>query len=416
MSNKKKQWIFIFSLFSPYPNNKGSSIRIATLIKYLKNHFNIGLFLGYYTQHDDALQKEVDLFVNGKAVHIPSSHFKNIRDTKAKILKARIPVSFDDQFYKNLNNPITDIKIENVQLIESYIKKLKPISLLTEYITSIEPFRYFSKKYGITLISDLLDIQTVRYERLKNSNRDAINEMGATKQKECDLINQLDLAITIQENEELWVRTNCANDLDVLTVRHPNKVSNNYLENSEKKVLFFGSSASHNLEAIEEFLKKSFSYCVNNIPGFRLVIAGTICHNLQTTLATNQHIILHGEVSTPSEAYKLAQVFINPITFGSGLKIKNVEAITNGIPLITTPIGAEGLEDFADLLVITEVDNFGPHIKSLLENKVKRRMVNTALLSRSKEHFSEVETFSQLRRFLTKQASKAIDIDPTRTC
>ena len=36
---------------------------------------------------------------------------------------------------------------------------------------------------------------------------------------------------------------------------------------------------------------------------------------------------------------------VNPIEFGSGLKIKNVEALAYGKPLITTPHGANGFID-----------------------------------------------------------------------
>ena len=40
-----------------------------------------------------------------------------------------------------------------------------------------------------------------------------------------------------------------------------------------------------------------------------------------------------------------ADLIINPVQLGGGLKIKNVEALANGLPLITTPEGANGLED-----------------------------------------------------------------------
>src|SRR5690606_29841009 len=39
-----------------------------------------------------------------------------------------------------------------------------------------------------------------------------------------------------------------------------------------------------------------------------------------------------------------AWVVINPVMHGTGLKIKNVEALGYGKPVVTTTVGAEGLE------------------------------------------------------------------------
>jgi glycosyltransferase involved in cell wall biosynthesis len=41
--------------------------------------------------------------------------------------------------------------------------------------------------------------------------------------------------------------------------------------------------------------------------------------------------------------YKNVDIAINPVRYGTGLKIKSVEALAYGIPLVTTSIGAQGL-------------------------------------------------------------------------
>ena len=43
-----------------------------------------------------------------------------------------------------------------------------------------------------------------------------------------------------------------------------------------------------------------------------------------------------------------ASVVINPLQFGTGLKIKSIEALAMKRPLVTTPNGATGLEEWAD--------------------------------------------------------------------
>lgn len=58
----------------------------------------------------------------------------------------------------------------------------------------------------------------------------------------------------------------------------------------------------------------------------------------------------HGLVADASAAYRLAPLAINPIRAGSGLKIKTIEALAHGRAVITSPSGAEGLEDAGEPL------------------------------------------------------------------
>jgi glycosyltransferase involved in cell wall biosynthesis len=51
-----------------------------------------------------------------------------------------------------------------------------------------------------------------------------------------------------------------------------------------------------------------------------------------------------GPVENLREAYARANVVINPMVIGTGLKTKSVEALSFGRPLVTTSCGAEGLE------------------------------------------------------------------------
>ncbi|TAL65021.1 MAG: glycosyltransferase, partial [Bacteroidetes bacterium] len=43
--------------------------------------------------------------------------------------------------------------------------------------------------------------------------------------------------------------------------------------------------------------------------------------------------------------WKNASVFIVPLWYGSGIRIKILEALANGIPVVSTEKGAEGLPD-----------------------------------------------------------------------
>jgi len=56
-------------------------------------------------------------------------------------------------------------------------------------------------------------------------------------------------------------------------------------------------------------------------------------------------VTVHGVVPDMADAYRRAAVVLAPLRFGTGLKIKSVEALSYGRPLICSPVAAEGMED-----------------------------------------------------------------------
>ena len=57
--------------------------------------------------------------------------------------------------------------------------------------------------------------------------------------------------------------------------------------------------------------------------------------------------------------------------FGTGIKIKNVESLGYGIPLVTTSVGAKGLEEKANtaFLVADNPQEFALKVIMILSNK-----------------------------------------------
>jgi glycosyltransferase involved in cell wall biosynthesis len=81
-----------------------------------------------------------------------------------------------------------------------------------------------------------------------------------------------------------------------------------------------------------------------------------------------------GAVENKKLLYKRASLVVNPMLFGTGIKIKNVESLGYGMPLITTPVGAEGLEERANIafLVAQNAEDFAQKVIITLSDKELR--------------------------------------------
>jgi glycosyltransferase involved in cell wall biosynthesis len=59
-----------------------------------------------------------------------------------------------------------------------------------------------------------------------------------------------------------------------------------------------------------------------------------------------------GPVDNPAEFYSLVDVVLAPLSLGGGMKVKIVEALLAGVPVVASAAAAEGIpNEVADLLI-----------------------------------------------------------------
>ena len=105
-----------------------------------------------------------------------------------------------------------------------------------------------------------------------------------------------------------------------------------------------------NRNGLERYLQDAWPGVVEAMPEATLHIAGRHApDNWPAVLPPG--VIWHGEVENAHAFMQQYAVVVVPLWAGSGLKIKVVEAIAAGIPVVTTPVGAEGLPEGAAALL-----------------------------------------------------------------
>lgn len=93
------------------------------------------------------------------------------------------------------------------------------------------------------------------------------------------------------------------------------------------------------------------------------------------------HIEMLGYVEDLTEFYTNSQVFISPILSGSGIRIKILDAMRAGVPVVSTSAGAKGLaiQNERELLIADTPQGFAEAIIRLLEDVgLRERLVQNA--------------------------------------
>jgi glycosyltransferase involved in cell wall biosynthesis len=106
----------------------------------------------------------------------------------------------------------------------------------------------------------------------------------------------------------------------------------------------------------------------------------------------------HGYVKDFNAVWGQIDVAINPVRWGSGLKIKSVEALGNGIPLVTTREGARGLTDLdgVALLIADEPAAFADACSRLLADPALRQRLGAAGHAFARQHLTPKACFGGL--------------------
>ncbi len=92
--------------------------------------------------------------------------------------------------------------------------------------------------------------------------------------------------------------------------------------------------------------------------------------NILSWGASDPRVTVHGYVPDLEPYYQQAAIFIAPLLAGSGIRVKILEAMARGIPVVTTPIGAEGLdvENRKHLIVVSDPREFAACVQELIGN------------------------------------------------
>ena len=139
-------------------------------------------------------------------------------------------------------------------------------------------------------------------------------------------------------------------------VKVPNavKIPAAQLNTSKQTLLFLGSYIHKpNIEAAEFLIRQIWPLIYQAIPASTLIIAGSSPDRIPGYRSDTQGVRFTGFVEDLDGLYRQSRVVCAPILSGGGTRVKIIEAAAYGKPIVSTRIGAEGLQmrDAYDIVI-----------------------------------------------------------------
>ena len=360
--NKK---ILVVAGVFPYPTFHGGTFDIWERIKGLKK-------LG----HDIDL-----LYTDKKVTNIEDLNFvkSHVKDTFKVNRTNRIMQLFN-------KNPLQVISRKGLKKVKLE-KKYDVVILETEYVGSILE--------NPTLKGDkiIVRIQNNEYVYFKNLAKSTLNifkkfyyyqESRKFYYYSKSIYKRADrlwfISLNEEENYKQMYKANNSAHL-------PSPINSNFVKRKldNSNVLFLGSlSMDNNLEGIMWYLNNVHDELCTFFEDYTLFICGSTGdipeENFIKKFEKYNRIKIFFNLKNLEQIYETTSVFINPMLHGAGVKLKSINAIVNGLPLVATSIGSEGigLIDKEMFLLANSAEEFTSSLTKILKSDKKQEIVKAA--------------------------------------
>lgn len=197
---------------------------------------------------------------------------------------------------------------------------------------------------GVQIVFDMVDAHFIRLERESKVSGDPqlAREAQRYQKLEVHLAQMSDLIwCNSSEDKRVMAHTVPGKRIEVVpTIHELHDRGKLFAERAD--LLFLGNLAHRpNSDGIHFLMKEIFPLIQKSLPGIKLYIVGDNASPEILAYASN-HVRVTGYVADIAPLFEGCRVFVAPVRFGAGVKGKIGEAMSYGLPVVTTSIGAEG--------------------------------------------------------------------------
>ena len=214
--------------------------------------------------------------------------------------------------------------------------------------------------------------------------------------REMAILDQVDLVLFPSDQEVMRVQQEksgiTVKQLPLFQLKAPPR----YVQTGRVGMLFVGGfNHTPNVDGLLWFVRQVLPSV--STEGITLHIVGSAAPQEVLDLA-GDNIIVHGYLSDSelTSLYQTCRLSIVPLRYGAGVKGKVLEAMQAGVPIVTTPIGAEGIPEATSLFRVADSEMlFAKAIDELYNSEPLSQALVANYCAVIDQHFSEqaIHTF-----------------------
>jgi len=239
-------------------------------------------------------------------------------------------------------------------------------------------------------------------------------EWKKTHAIESEVCRSFDHVIAVSDDDQRTLQRNFAVQ-NVSTV--PTAVDTDFFRPREeaaipKRLVFVGSMDwEPNEDGILWFCRDIYPLIRKQMPGVTLNVVGrNPSSKLQRVVSGDSSVQITGWVPDIRPHLAQAEVVVVPLRVGGGTRIKIPEAMAMGKPVVSTPLGAEGLpfRDGNELCIAEEPEQFSRKVLELLDNITLRTSIEQTARDQVVAGYGWIAAVDRLEQTLLRVTSSTL--------
>jgi len=345
--------ILYFYPENPLSYSQGNNSRALSLLRYFRSR---DIFV-------DLIGEKSDSFNEDAIIELKSE--KLIREgfllEKLKKSDNRINYYFNYSFPRQLNNKMRDFDRTKFGYKDQFLKVLND----NQYDVVIMSYVYWSplldnaaKEKGTKWIIDTHDFLTSQFQ---DNKKFILDKYFKT---EINSLKKFDNVWVISSEEKYLFSQFVKNPVSLIYHSLPNNTENSSTTEKDIDIVYVASENEHNIKSANWFFNEVYPKLSDRI---KITIVGKINNHISEFKNVEKLVL----VKDLDDIYKRSRIAICPMLSGTGVKIKVIESLSHGIPVVCTERGVDGLLNKTNNGCLTTNDPvlFSAYIHKLLDDK-----------------------------------------------
>jgi len=353
--------ILLLSPFLPYPLDQGGKIRIFNIIKNLSRW------------HSVTLAAVVD--------DLGSSEAAPLRDLCAEVVLIERPARLwpDRIAFFSGSAPYNVIRYRSDEMRKA-LQQLHEKKMFDLVQIEFTMMWQYADLFGTTPV--ILDAHNIEYKNVQQIGKSATSplwklmyqiELKRLRAVEERAWHECALCFAVSDKEREEIKALVGHGTEVITAANgvdTERFSFRSERGQGKSILFLGGmDYTPNLDAARYFLEEVFPLVLQKEPDARLLLVGRELARLGE-LTTGPGVECHESVPEVLPWFYEADLLAVPLRQGAGTRIKVLEAMAAGLPVVATSKGCEGIDakDGRDILVADTAEAFAASVLRIMGN------------------------------------------------
>lgn len=197
----------------------------------------------------------------------------------------------------------------------------------------------------IRVIFDTVDVHFLRFEREYNLTGDEKIKNKAAHYKEIETqLARLSDAVWCITSKDKKVLSEAVPEVKIQVIPNIHLLQERGKKFDEREGLLFIGGFAHppNKDAIHYFMKQIYPIIQETIPEVKFYVVGSRMPE-EILAYSDEKVVVLGFVKDVDHLFHGCRVMIAPLRYGAGMKGKVGQALSYGLPVVTTSIGSEGM-------------------------------------------------------------------------